>query len=211
MSDHTTRPSSEEIPYGYCHCGCGQKTKLASRNVTKDGIVKGEPLKYIQWHSLALCYDSLEDAFNANCPPGAPNECWIWQGSTGDDGYGKLYFKGKFYAAHRAAWMLANNTDIPKGMCVCHNCPGGDNRSCCNPAHLWLGTIIANNLDRDKKGRQAKGEKVKSSRLTEDDVRKIFEMKESGLRQCEIAKAFSLKPKYVAHILKGRVWSHVKP
>ena len=40
----------KEIPYGYCHCGCGGNTNLEPQNYNKRGIVKGEPKKYIKGH-----------------------------------------------------------------------------------------------------------------------------------------------------------------
>ena len=39
-----------DIPYGYCRCGCGQKTNLAPNNATKGNLTKGEPLKFIRHH-----------------------------------------------------------------------------------------------------------------------------------------------------------------
>jgi hypothetical protein len=36
---------------GFCHCGCGQKTKLASRTNKQAGWVKGQPLRYLRGHS----------------------------------------------------------------------------------------------------------------------------------------------------------------
>ena len=38
------------IPYGYCHCGCGQKTTISHVTDTKKGYVKGEPRKYLLGH-----------------------------------------------------------------------------------------------------------------------------------------------------------------
>jgi 5-methylcytosine-specific restriction endonuclease McrA len=38
-----------EIPYGYCHCGCGQKTKIAAR--TRGETVAGQPSRYLQGHN----------------------------------------------------------------------------------------------------------------------------------------------------------------
>ncbi len=42
------------IPYGYCHCGCGEKTNLASQTNPRDGWIKGEPIRYIQGHHLRI-------------------------------------------------------------------------------------------------------------------------------------------------------------
>jgi hypothetical protein len=38
------------IPYGFCHCGCSEKTKVAYRNWNKRGIKKGDPQRYIHGH-----------------------------------------------------------------------------------------------------------------------------------------------------------------
>lgn len=43
---------SENIPYGYCHCGCGRKTSIATQNDTRHGYVKGEPKKFVKSHSI---------------------------------------------------------------------------------------------------------------------------------------------------------------
>ena len=51
MSDHTTRHAPQEIPYGYCHCGCGQKTKIAPKTSRHHGWIKGEPKRFINGHN----------------------------------------------------------------------------------------------------------------------------------------------------------------
>ena len=35
---------------GFCHCGCGRKTTIATRNRTDKGWVKGQPLPYLPSH-----------------------------------------------------------------------------------------------------------------------------------------------------------------
>ena len=40
----------EKIPYGFCHCGCGQKTRVSKQNHKLNGWIKGEPLKYVKYH-----------------------------------------------------------------------------------------------------------------------------------------------------------------
>ncbi len=82
--------------------------------------------------------------------------CWIWTARKDQDGYGQVRFNWKMLQAHRLAWELTNGP-IPKDMFVCHNCPEGDNPSCVNPAHLWLGTAAENNWDKVRKGRHSNG------------------------------------------------------
>ena len=43
-----------EIPYGYCHCGCGEKTNLAKKTENKRGNVKGKPYKYVYNHGTKV-------------------------------------------------------------------------------------------------------------------------------------------------------------
>lgn len=52
---------TSNIPYGYCHCGCGEKTKIAPQNRTNRGWVRGEPLKYIGGHNLGISREMPQD------------------------------------------------------------------------------------------------------------------------------------------------------
>ena len=42
---------TQTIAYGHCHCGCGQKTLLATGNRTPQGWIKGEPKPYLVGHN----------------------------------------------------------------------------------------------------------------------------------------------------------------
>ena len=39
-----------QIPYGYCHCGCGGETTISKRTVKSRGLRAGFPYRYIVFH-----------------------------------------------------------------------------------------------------------------------------------------------------------------
>jgi hypothetical protein len=101
--------------------------------------------------------------------------CWEWMAARDRDGYG--VFKGEidgilYKKAHRFSFAL-HNGPIPAGLQVCHHC---DNPSCCNPEHLWLGTVRANQQDKWEKGRgrAANGEASGRAKLTKKQVARIL-------------------------------------
>lgn len=58
-----------------------------------------------------------------------PNSgCWLWNGYTNHDGYGRVSIGGKLQMAHRATFG-----PVPEGMEIDHKCRV---RCCCNPDHL---------------------------------------------------------------------------
>ena len=42
---------SDRIEFGYCHCGCGQRTSTAQKTFPKRGIIKGFPNNFIESHN----------------------------------------------------------------------------------------------------------------------------------------------------------------
>jgi hypothetical protein len=72
------------------------------------------------------------------------NNCWNWNKAIHyKNGYGYLGLKGKTVLSHRLSYELANGK-IPEGLLIRHKC---NNRKCCNPEHLELGTPSENALD----------------------------------------------------------------
>lgn len=41
-----------DIGIGFCLCGCGQRTPIATRTNLSKGHVKGSPLRFISGHNL---------------------------------------------------------------------------------------------------------------------------------------------------------------
>lgn len=52
--------SNCDVPYGYCHCLCGNKTRMASKTMTSRGWVKGKPIRFINRH-VKLIGDGLSN------------------------------------------------------------------------------------------------------------------------------------------------------
>lgn len=59
-------------------------------------------------------------------------QCWVWQGSTNKDGYGRTWTPERQKGAHRASYELMIGP-IPGDLDLDHLCR---NRSCVNPTHL---------------------------------------------------------------------------
>ena len=83
------------------------------------------------------------------------DECWEWQAGLSSTGYGVFCFKYALYGSHQMSFALSYGFD-PKGSgwLVCHTCE--NNRACCNPRHLYLGTYKTNAQDAAKQGRSSR-------------------------------------------------------
>lgn len=76
--------------------------------------------------------------------------CWEWVGQINKHGYGVFSVLAKPITAHRFSYSLHHGKD-PADLLVCHTC---DNPKCVNPEHLFLGTVLDNHRDMDRKGRR---------------------------------------------------------
>ena len=104
----------------------------------------GDPLKVIN-----ICgFETFIECLEANIIKNTENGCWEWQGAT-RKGYGWMCVNHERIAVHRFSYahFIAPISD---DLFVCHHC---DNRLCCNPEHLFLGTHSDNMQDCIKKNR----------------------------------------------------------
>lgn len=80
------------------------------------------------------------------------DDCWVWGAAQSSSGYGVFWLDGKNYNAHWLSHLFFKGE--PNGLWVLHTC---DNKSCINPAHLYLGTQQDNVNDAVARGRLATG------------------------------------------------------
>uniref|UniRef100_A0A6H1ZFS4 Putative HNH endonuclease n=1 Tax=viral metagenome TaxID=1070528 RepID=A0A6H1ZFS4_9ZZZZ len=59
----STEKRKNDIPYGYCHCGCGGTTPVSIQNHSKYGWVKGEPKRFIFGHANKKNRIVLKDGY----------------------------------------------------------------------------------------------------------------------------------------------------
>lgn len=78
--------------------------------------------------------------------------CWLWQGNLTSNGYGQTDYRKKTKAVHRQLYKVLHGIPLSTKQFVCHHC---DERRCCNPGHLFLGTQKDNMADSVRKGRHA--------------------------------------------------------
>lgn len=143
-----------------------------------------------------------------------PDECWPWTGSIANTGYGQMSKRrpdGKWTMvnSHRLSWQV-HNGEIPVGLEILHRC---DNRLCCNPAHLFLGTQADNIADMVGKQRHAFGEGSGRVKLTQAQVMEIKAALEpyAGGRVRrgvvrDLAERFGVSRAAVCLIGKGKNW-----
>lgn len=179
IRDRVTPPN----PSGICMCGCGGTTPVATRTYARQGIVRGQHLRFIKGHqrNAAISRPYSEPEYEVAPDTG----CWIWQRKTHPSGYG---YKGS-KRAHR--WFYEQRYGpLPKGVVLDHICR---NRACVNPDHLEPCSVAVN----VRRGTL--------TRLSADQVEEIRSMLPS-MTQRAIAAKFSVSQGTISAIARGKTW-----
>lgn len=139
--------------------------------------------------------------------------CLEWSGACHKNGYGAVGIKDSPFPRnakpHRYAYYLYYGV-IPKQM-VLHKC---DNRKCCNPEHLFLGTAHDNTQDMIKKGRHKytphRGSSNGMTKLSARDIPRIRKLLKNGETEISIADKFDVTRSAIGAIKHKRTWKHIK-
>lgn len=139
------------------------------------------------------------ERFREKVERGDDDECWEWTGST-SRGYGKFHYDGRNRQAHRVA-LLLRDVDID-GEQVNHHC---DNRSCVNPAHLYVGDQSENIEDAYSRNRRTStGESNPNAKLDAGDVRDIRDRSDEEYQK--LADEYEVSVSLIEKVVSRRVW-----
>ena len=194
MSHDITRFAQLELSFPIlCKCGCGQEVPPPK--------FPSWQRQYISGHQPAA-NRPVAERFWEKVDKRDLDDCWEWQGGIDTRGYGVLKERSyKLIRAHRLAWILTHG-EITDDLWVLHKC---DNRKCCNPNHLFLGTCQDNHDDMVQKSRQLIGEKHPQAKFSSEQVAEIRRRYAAGgILQRELATEYGTTEKYVHSLVTYR-------
>lgn len=149
---------------------------------------------------------TVADRFWAKVNVAGVNDCWEWSAAVNVNGYGWMHFVSEARPAHRVSALLHGLIDsMASPLHVLHKC---DNRKCCNPKHLFVGTNLDNILDRVSKGRSKSkpqhGEANGMAKLTNVEVGQIRGLYFSSMfSQSQLAKKYGVHQPHISRLVNN--------
>ena len=122
-------------------------------------------------------------------------KCWIWQASLDSKGYGRFWYDGRLYKAHRWAYDTFCKRLESLEIFVRHTC---NNKICCNPKHLIHGTQSDNEIDK------IKDNITKCAKLSKKDVLEIFVSEE---KPDNLALCYEVSTRTIYNIKAKKTWN----
>jgi hypothetical protein len=157
-------------------------------------------------YPLVKAAKSVADKIRLGSEVDPVSGCWNWQMKL-NNGYGRVTHEGRTIGIHVASVLVLRGESIPDGCEVCHRC---NNRACCNPDHLYVGTRSDNVQDAVAAGtwrnNPKRGDAHPMAKLTGADVVAIRCSPDSV---ASIAERYGVTRQAVHLIRKRRTWKHV--
>lgn len=155
---------------------------------------------------IPLTFERLKN----NCSINEKTGCWEWQKCLSSNGYGAIHSGTSptiLLNSHVAMFQVIHGP-VPKGMVVMHTC---DNKPCCNPDHLRLGTYLDNIRDAFDKGIMPQGEKHSLAKLTSEQVLEIYSLRNNRPRGllASLGRKYGVDRMTIKQIMTGKNWKSV--
>lgn len=145
-----------------------------------------------------------KDLIAKNC--NIQGDCWIWQKSLDKDGYGETSIsrhRRKRWAAYKVAFILYKGM-VANGLQIRHTC---NNKRCCNPDHLVLGTMSDNMQDRQYNNN---GIDDRNFKLNREAVLDIYHLRyDLGYTNKQLCEAYGVAESTIRNIYLGKSWQKV--
>lgn len=122
-------------------------------------------------------------------------DCLVWTRATIRGGYGQATVGKKHVLAHRRSYELFVGP-VPDKTLVLHSC---DNPACINPAHLFLGTPLANMRDMLAKGRG----RFPGPRSISGETKALIRA-ETGQTQAQLAAKYNLTTWAISSVRRNK-------
>jgi hypothetical protein len=138
-----------------------------------------------------------EQTFWSKVDRRGPDECWPWK-LCSKNGYGRFAIDRREEYAHRFAYFLENGS-MPSGRLspIMHTC---NNKLCCNPSHLKIGTISDNTNSAYRDGLIPRGENHARAKYSNELIAKI---KADARPQLVLESEYGVSQTHISCIKRG--------
>lgn len=118
------------------------------------------------------------------------------------------------FGTHQVAFYLDKGW-LPRmtaGLLIRHSC---DREDCCNPRHLFSGTVLDNMQDKVRRGRcrrketYPQGQAHAQAVLTDQQALEIRKRHTAGESQTALASAFGCNQGTISKLVRGETWKHL--
>lgn len=178
---------------GLCATHYTRVARTGSVNVSAPRYAKcfGEPLRFL-----------METALSHEGP-----DCIVWPFARRRRGrmqYGRVYYEGKTWNAHRLVCFLKNGPPPSIKHMALHKC-GNGHLACVSPGCVYWGIRVDNVRDAMRHGTVPKGETHHGAKLTEAAVLSLRAC--ASMTRKELAVVYGVTPGTITAIRNGRSWS----